>query len=64
VKDCTWEALKALYLGGTADEECVGAMVRWAEQHDILLVPERRRLQPGPGALPRYVVKFKLRPAC
>lgn len=63
LKECSWEALKGVYFGGTTDRACIQEMVRWANEHGVVLVPERRRVKSGANVREHYVVKFKLRPA-
>jgi hypothetical protein len=62
LSECGWDALKAVYFRGTTEEACIAQMVQWADQHGIVLVPERRRVQVGTKVLPHYVVRFRARP--
>jgi hypothetical protein len=44
LRECAWEALKALYFTGSSEQACVDRMARWARKNGIEVSSERRRV--------------------
>jgi hypothetical protein len=61
LRECAWETLKAVYLGGTTEQACVEQLAAWSREHGIELDVEIRSGYAGSKPIAYNVVKFKPR---
>ncbi len=54
LKECSWEALKALYFRGSTEQACVDKLASWARKHRIRLEVEQRRIGPTVANFVRF----------
>lgn len=58
-RSCPWEALKAIYFGGSTEQGCIDRLADWAVRHAIDVEMTKQRTGAGERIVEVWMVKLR-----